>query len=107
MFDLACAITRKRYADSVAEIVKTGYFLFAPNEEGQAEIVNHPSFLYDSVEDAIDKIDIVLRQPRLQLDFRDHLDRQGAKFSTGTFMAGFRAAVEKFVSEKSSLRKRG
>ena len=50
LFDLAIAISRKKHADSVAEIVKTGYFLFALSEGGQAEIIKHQSLLYDFVD---------------------------------------------------------
>lgn len=85
---------------SVAEMVKAGCITFVPKEGGQAEIVSHKSLMYDSVEDAVEKIDTVLRKPQLQIELRQHLEKQGAKFSTNAFMDGLRAAVENFLSEK-------
>ena len=90
---------------SVAEMVKAGCIVFVPKEGGQTEIVNHPLLLYGSVEEAVEKIDAVLRDPEIQADLRNHLKKQGAKFSTSNFMRGLRAAVEKFLEEKSTLRK--
>ena len=73
--------------------------MFVPSEGGQAEIVNHKSLMYDSVEDAVEKIDTVLRKPQQQAELREHLKRQGAKFSTNAFMDDLR------VAERSMLKK--
>jgi len=87
---------------SVAEMVKAGCITFVPGEGGQAEIVNHKSLMYDSVEDAVEKIDTVLRKPQLQAELGQHLKKQGTKFSKDAFMGGLRATVEKFLREKRS-----
>ena len=87
---------------SVAEMVKAGCITFVPSQGGQAEIVNHESLMYDNVEDAVEKIDTVLRKPQLQAELRQHLKKQGTKFSTKAFMEGLRAAVEKFLRQKNS-----
>ena len=87
---------------SVAEMVKAGCITFVPSEGGQAEIVNHRSLMYDSVEDAVEKIDTVLRKAQLQAELRQHLKKQGGKFSTNTFMDGLRAAVDKFLRQRDS-----
>lgn len=84
----------------VAEMVKADCIVFTPSEGGQAEIVNHQSLLYDSVEDAVDKVDDVLRQPNLQSDLRDHLKRQGAIFSKSNFANGLRSVVKNFLQIK-------
>jgi len=89
----------------VAEMVKAGCIVFAPSEGGQAEIINHQSLLYDNIEDAIDKIDTVLRDPEVQTDLRNHLRKPGKNFSTSEFMNGLRSAVENFLEKKSTLRK--
>ena len=89
----------------VAEMVKAGCIVFTPSEGGQAEIVNHQSLLYDSLDDAINKIDTVLQQPKLQSLLRNHLEKQGMKFSTNNFMHGLRAAVEKFLYKNERQRK--
>lgn len=89
----------------VAEMVKAGCIVFTPGEGGQSEIVNHQSLLYDSLDDAIDKIDTVLQQPKLQSLLRNHLEKQGMKFSTSNFMHGLRTAVEKFLYKNERQRK--
>jgi glycosyltransferase involved in cell wall biosynthesis len=91
---------------AVAEMVKAGCIVFVPNEGGQAEIVNNQSLLYESVEDAVNKIDAVLRQSNLQDDFLDHLEEQGEKFSTSKFMNGMRTAVEEFLHIKQGRNSR-
>ena len=67
-------------------------------EEGQGEIVRHESLMYDRVEDAVEKIDTILRKPQLMVELQEQLRRQGEKFSMDAFMGGLRAAVEKFLS---------
>ena len=89
------------FPGAVAEMVKAGCITFVPSEGGQAEIVDHKSLMYDSIEDAVEKIDAVLRKPQLQGELREHLKKQGSKFSTNAFMDGLRAAVEKFLSASS------
>ena len=84
---------------SVAEMVKAGCIVFTPSEGGQAEIVNHHSLLYDSVEDAINKIDAVLQQPNLQSEMWEHLARQAKNFSTERFMSGFKEVVNQFLRD--------
>lgn len=84
---------------SVAEMVKAGCITFVPSEGGQTEIVNHELLMYDSIEDAVENIDTVLRKPQLQADLSEYLKRQGDKFSVERFMVGLRAAVEKFLTE--------
>ena len=95
---LACQ--SEAFGISVAEMVKAGCLVFVPGEGGQAEIVSHESLMYSGVEDAVEKINTVLRKPQLQAELRDHLEKQGAKFSTNAFMDGLRAAVERFLSVK-------
>lgn len=85
---------------SVAEMVKAGCITFVPNEGGQVEIVNHSSLAYSSIEDAVEKIDAVLRQPGLQVELRGHLARQGEKFTISGFMNGLRDTVEKFMARR-------
>ena len=78
---------------SVAEMIKAGCITFVPNEGGQAEITDHPLLMYGSVDEAVDKIDTVLRKPKLQNELRDHLEIQGARLSANAFMNGIKAAV--------------
>lgn len=83
-------------------MVKTGCMVFVPKEGGQTEIVNHPLLVYNSNEDAVKKTDTVLRQPGLQVSLRDHLSKQGQRFSADQFKNGFRMAVEEFLRKTNS-----
>jgi glycosyltransferase involved in cell wall biosynthesis len=87
---------------AVAEMVKAGCIVFVPNEGGQAEMVNHPSLVYSSVEDAVKKIDTVLCQSGLQASLRNHLSKQGQRFSADHFKKGLRRAVEEFLRKMNS-----
>jgi len=82
---------------SVAEMVKAGCITFVPNCGGQAEIVNHSSLVYNSIEDAVNKIDTVIRQPQLQLKLQNHLEIQGEKFSANAFIKNIKAAVKRIL----------
>lgn len=78
---------------SVAEMVKAGEIVFAPNDGGQAEILQHPDLLFANVAEAVDKIVAVLEQPLLQSALRSHLIRRGKQFSAQTFMHEARECI--------------
>lgn len=65
----------------MAEIVISVCIAFTPRKGGQAEIIKHPLLLHDSVDDAIKKIDAVVRKPGLQSELRNHLEELGASGS--------------------------
>jgi len=92
---------------AVAEMVKAGCVTFVPAEGGQAEIVDHPALMYRSVDEAVAKIDAVLRTPALQAELRTHLADQGELFSAERFMVGIRQAVETFLATRGSQREVG
>jgi len=99
------ARTGEPFGIAVAEMVKAGCITFVPVEGGQAEIVNHPDLTYSDVDDAVNKIDRILRDERREDALRLHLKAQGELFSTERFMAGIRAAVEQFLATRGSQRK--
>ena len=84
---------------SVAEMVKAGCITFVPDEGGQVEIVNHSSLVYNGIEDAVNKIDTVLREPQLQLKLQNHLEIQGEKFSANAFIKNIKAAVKRIFKK--------
>lgn len=86
---------------SVAEMVKCGCIVWVPGDGGQVEIVNHSLLTYSCAKDAVDKIDMVLRSRSLQENLRQHLAKQGSKFSTESFVRGTRKTVESFVKNKN------
>lgn len=96
---------REAFGISVAEMVKAGCITFVPAGGGQVEVVDHDVLTYDSVEDAVARIDMILRQPKLQADLMMHLKRRGEKFSAPGSILQLRAAIEKFFIKKKTFRK--
>jgi glycosyltransferase involved in cell wall biosynthesis len=78
---------------SVAEMVKAGAIVFAPNEGGQAEVLGHPDLLFSSIEDAVEKILSVLEDRPLQTSLRGHLAHQAEQFSAQSFVNQVRALM--------------
>jgi glycosyltransferase involved in cell wall biosynthesis len=81
---------------AVAEAVKAGCITWVPNGGGQTEIVNHPNLIYQSVDDAANKIDKILKSDVMQEQLREHLSKQAEKFSTEKFTKEIRNIVIQF-----------
>lgn len=77
---------------SVAEMVKAGAIVFAPNNGGQVEILDHSGLLFANVSEAVEKIDDVLSQVSFQSALRMHLCRRADSFTTQRFIQEARAA---------------
>jgi len=86
----------------VAEMVKAGCVTFVPDSGGQVEIVNHPSLVYVSIDDAVEKIAAVLRNGKKQMELADHLLEQAKLFSAENFMKQIRVVVDDFLRFKST-----
>lgn len=82
---------------AVAEMVKAGCIVWVPNGSGQVEIVNHPSLIYNDVEDAVNKIEHILKNNTMQVELREHFAKQSNKFFTGKFMSEIREVVYQFL----------
>ena len=93
------ACENEAFGIAVAEMVKAGCIVFVPNGGGQVEIVDHPDLIYQNVDDAVQKIEAVLENSARQTALREHLARQGERFSIERFQAGIRAAVAEFLRE--------
>ena len=78
---------------SVAEMVKAGAIVFAPNDGGQTEILDNPFLLFTGVDDAADKISAVLSSPEKQDALRAHLAPCSEMFGPGKFMEASVAAI--------------
>jgi glycosyltransferase involved in cell wall biosynthesis len=84
---------------AIAEAVKAGCIIWVPNGGGQTEIVSYPNLIYESVEDAVNKIDKILKSDIMQVQLREHLSKQAQKFSTERFMSEIREVVNQFIEE--------
>lgn len=82
---------REAFGISVAEMVKAGAIVFAPNGGGPAEILDHPDLLFANETDAIEKIQAVIGNPARQESMRTHLAGRAQLFSAQTFMREVRA----------------
>ena len=60
------ACQAEAFGISVAEMIEAGCITFVPSNGGQVEIVGDPALCYDDVDDAVKKIDAVLRSPESQ-----------------------------------------
>jgi glycosyltransferase involved in cell wall biosynthesis len=80
-----------------AEMARAGMIVFVSNGGGQVEIVDHePALVYDSEEDAADKIVRVLKSAAEQRRLREKLAARSLTFGTDRFMREVQAVVESF-----------
>lgn len=70
------SMQNEHYGIAVAEMVNAGCLTFVRTGGGQEEIVGDPRLIYRDVEDAVAKIDPVLRSSVLQMTLRDALSRR-------------------------------
>ena len=86
---------------SVAEMVKAGAIVFAPNDGGHRQrYSDHPSLLFADVNEAVGKIDAVLTQSSLQSALRKHLSRCASLFTVKTFIQEVQALLNGNKSRK-------
>jgi glycosyltransferase involved in cell wall biosynthesis len=78
---------------SVAEMVKAGSIVFAPNDGGQAEVLNHPLLSFESDSDAVERISLILDDAQRQVELREHLRQQAPLFSAEAFIRASRTIV--------------
>ncbi len=70
---------------SVAEMIRAGAVVFAPNDGGQAEILDHANLLFSGRSEAVEAISAVLESAALQDKLRMHLSAQAQRFSAEQF----------------------
>lgn len=78
---------------SVAEMVKAGAIVFAPNDGGQVEIVDHPGLLFANKGEALEKLCAVLASAAQRAELRGHLSAQARRLSADTFMQHARECI--------------
>ena len=80
-----------------AEMVRAGAIVWVPRGGGQMEIVGRePALMYESEEDAVEKIAPTLASAAEQQRLREKLAAIGEQFSTARFMAQVRTIVNEF-----------
>jgi hypothetical protein len=85
------AMDEEHFGMAVAEMVRAGCIVFAPNSGGPVQIRGGDQrLLYDSVEDAAQKIQSTMGNTERQKDLRDWLATCGTLFSAERFVNEFR-----------------
>ena len=80
-----------------AELARAGVIVWVPHGGGQMEVVGREAALmYDSDDDAVEKIVTTLANPREQERLRESLARTSEQFSTARFMTQVRQIVDDF-----------
>jgi glycosyltransferase involved in cell wall biosynthesis len=85
---------------SVAEMIKAGAIVFAPNDGGQTEVLGSSDLLFADANDAADKICVILSSADKQTALRDHLTQRSNMFSERTFMQASSAALRPSLTHK-------
>jgi glycosyltransferase involved in cell wall biosynthesis len=95
----------EHFGIAVGEMVNAGCIVFAPTTGGQAEIIgDYPDLQYATPEEAVNRIDAMLRAPTRQAAAQRHLQERRVVFSTAAFMRSVQAIVGDFISARSVTR---
>jgi len=87
------ACRREAFGIAVAEMVKAGCVTFVPDEGGPPEIVGDARLCYRDADDAVRKIDAVLRSEPLGRELHEMMLRRGALFGVQAYQRGIRRVV--------------
>jgi glycosyltransferase involved in cell wall biosynthesis len=91
------AMREEHFGMAPAEMVRAGMVVWVPRGGGQMEIVgDEPALLFDTEDEAAEKILAVIRYPAEQHRVREHLARQAERFGTERFMQEVRTIVATF-----------
>jgi hypothetical protein len=85
-------------------MIVAGCLPFVPAEGGPAEIVDHhPALVYDTVDEAVEKIDSMLRNPGIESAARAFIEQRAQKFLADSFMRDIRRVVGVFVTSHGQV----
>ena len=95
------AMEDEHFGIAVAELQRAGCIPFLRSGGGAPEIVDHDERLvFESVDDAVRKIDRVLRDNDLQSALEKDVERRRPRFTEERFVAEIREIVESMVARK-------
>jgi glycosyltransferase involved in cell wall biosynthesis len=83
---------------AIAELAYAGCLIFAPGKGGgQVEVLNrNPHLLYDGPDDAVEKIERILKDARLREQVRKEMTEHAQKLSAESFVKRIQEAVRNF-----------
>lgn len=88
---------------SIAEMVAAGAIPFVPNDGGQTEIVDgREELTFETVPEAVDKIDRVLTDEELASRIRTGLADRASEFTYDAFQSNVRTAVDETLARTSA-----
>jgi len=89
----------EHFGISVAEMIMAGCVVFVPNSGGQKEIIGElPELLYETPDEAVEKIYHVIKNKTLLKDLRQKLEKRTCLFSHERFIKEIRKIVGNFSS---------
>ena len=92
---------------AIAEMITAGCVPFVPAQGGPAEIVDHnPALVYDTPNEAVEKIDSMLENPSLEAATRAFIEQRAQKSSAESFMRDIRRVVGEFVASHGQVIRR-
>ncbi|MBT5872093.1 MAG: glycosyltransferase family 4 protein [Candidatus Latescibacteria bacterium] len=105
--DLVCrhrygihGLINEHFGIAVAEMMRGGCIVFAPDSGGQVEILgNEERLLYHTAEDAARKIVHVLSQPEVETEIRDQLELRKDLYTVDQFTQRIREVVGEFLAD--------
>ncbi|HVN87521.1 MAG TPA: glycosyltransferase family 4 protein [Candidatus Binatia bacterium] len=87
----------EHFGIAVGEMVNAGCIVFVPDDGGQVEIIGgRAELIYGSPDEAVEKIDAVLRAADRQAALRSYLATRRGRFSADEFMRQIRETIEHF-----------
>lgn len=90
----------EHFGMAVAELAAGGTIPFVPNGGGQREIVHErEEILYETADEAVEKIDRMLSNPELRTELRGELDDIEERFGRDRFKRTIREVVEETLNE--------
>jgi hypothetical protein len=95
------AMADEHFGMAVAEMVRAGCIVFAPNSGGPMEILGGDERLvYDNAQDAAEKIRLTMVSCERQQQLCDYLAQRSQQFSAQQFVHQVRALVERFETDR-------
>jgi len=92
----------EHFGIAIAEMACAGNIVFVNDDGGQVEIVGkNEALIYHSEDDAVNKIEAVLKSDNLQQSLLGSLKQSGALYSKESFVRQIRGIVERFLESKT------
>lgn len=98
------AYAQEHFGIAPAEMASGGCIVFVPNDGGQVEIVGGDRrLLWGTPQEAVDRIDAVLRDPELQQSLQTMLVARAQRFGSARFTREMRQVIDDFIDRAPAL----